>query len=296
VRQVLRFDLTHGGMVPSARRVALREALRTRARHTRRKMRLKRVPPQRRPNNIEKTYARALLGMLAEVRAIINDRIVARLPYLLGVPKSDDDGERADDIEVIGRVFSEVRLQVARVVTRMRARSVAERIGAATGEHTKAELSRQTSEVLGIDILQGEPWLAEMIEEFTGENVKLITSIPAQYLDQVEQLVGAAALSGTRPETLAKDIGERFGVAESRAILIARDQVSKFAGQTNRVRQQSLGITGYIWRSSGDERTRASHAANDGKSFQWSKPPRTGHPGQDYQCRCTAEPDFSGLL
>jgi hypothetical protein len=34
---------------------------------------------------------------------------------------------------------------------------------------------------------------------------------------------------------------------------------------------------------------RASHAANNGRIFAWDNPPETGHPGEDYGCRCTAE-------
>jgi hypothetical protein len=46
----------------------------------------------------------------------------------------------------------------------------------------------------------------------------------------------------------------------------------------------------YIWRTRGDGRVRASHAANDGKVFDRNNPPPTGNPGQDYGCRCWAEP------
>jgi GNAT superfamily N-acetyltransferase len=46
----------------------------------------------------------------------------------------------------------------------------------------------------------------------------------------------------------------------------------------------------YVWLTSGDERVRASHAANDGKIFDWDDPPPTGHPGADYGCRCVAVP------
>lgn len=35
---------------------------------------------------------------------------------------------------------------------------------------------------------------------------------------------------------------------------------------------------------------RSTHAANTGKIFAWDNPPETGHPGEDYNCRCTAEP------
>lgn len=48
--------------------------------------------------------------------------------------------------------------------------------------------------------------------------------------------------------------------------------------------------THYVWRTSGDNKVRSSHAANNGKIFAWDNPPETGHPGEDYGCRCTAEP------
>lgn len=47
--------------------------------------------------------------------------------------------------------------------------------------------------------------------------------------------------------------------------------------------------THYIWRTQGDDKVRSSHAVNNGKIFAWDNPPQTGHPGEDYNCRCTAE-------
>jgi len=46
----------------------------------------------------------------------------------------------------------------------------------------------------------------------------------------------------------------------------------------------------YIWRTAGDEKVRPSHAANEGRIFAWGNPPSTGHPGDEVNCRCTAEP------
>tara|TARA_B100001248_G_scaffold201654_1_gene155893 strand:- start:346 stop:621 length:276 start_codon:yes stop_codon:yes gene_type:complete len=46
----------------------------------------------------------------------------------------------------------------------------------------------------------------------------------------------------------------------------------------------------YIWRTSGDDKVRTSHAMREGKVFSWDNPPEGGHPGEDYGCRCTAEP------
>jgi SPP1 gp7 family putative phage head morphogenesis protein len=52
--------------------------------------------------------------------------------------------------------------------------------------------------------------------------------------------------------------------------------------------------THYIWRTQGDNKTRPSHAANNGKTFSWDNPPETGHPGESYGCRCWAEPTAEG--
>ena len=65
-----------------------------------------------------------------------------------------------------------------------------------------------------------------------------------------------------------------------------------FHGKLTEVEQRKEGYTHYIWRSLDDEKVRPDHAANDGKIFSWNNPPPTGHPGEDYNCRCYAEPAF----
>ena len=53
---------------------------------------------------------------------------------------------------------------------------------------------------------------------------------------------------------------------------------------------QEHPTTHYIWRTRGDNKVRAAHAANNGRIFSWDNPPITGHPGEDYGCRCWAQP------
>lgn len=57
---------------------------------------------------------------------------------------------------------------------------------------------------------------------------------------------------------------------------------------------QEHPTTQYIWRTRGDGKVRAAHAANNGRIFSWENPPATGHPGEDFNCRCTAEPYVRG--
>ncbi len=63
-----------------------------------------------------------------------------------------------------------------------------------------------------------------------------------------------------------------------------------FNGKLSEMEQRELGYTLYIWRTMDDEKVRPSHAANDGIVFAWDIPPPTGHPGEEYGCRCWAEP------
>ncbi len=53
---------------------------------------------------------------------------------------------------------------------------------------------------------------------------------------------------------------------------------------------EALQLEEYIWRSQDDARVRTAHAQYDDQVFSWSDPPEGGHPGQGWNCRCTAEP------
>lgn len=67
--------------------------------------------------------------------------------------------------------------------------------------------------------------------------------------------------------------------------------LSRYTERLNGLLQaEALQIDQYIWRSQDDARVRAAHAAYDDQVFWWSDPPEGGHPGQAWNCRCTAEP------
>lgn len=55
---------------------------------------------------------------------------------------------------------------------------------------------------------------------------------------------------------------------------------------------EGLQLESYVWRSRDDARVRSTHAEYDDQTFSWSDPPSGGHPGQGWNCRCTAEPDI----
>jgi SPP1 gp7 family putative phage head morphogenesis protein len=56
--------------------------------------------------------------------------------------------------------------------------------------------------------------------------------------------------------------------------------------------KQERPTTHYIWRTRRDGKVRSAHAEREGQIFSWGDQPEGGHPGEGYNCRCTAEPYF----
>lgn len=163
-------------------------------------------------------------------------------------------------------------------------------------QHNKAEWQRLVRSQYGVAPTKENPDKYEaLMQNWARNNSLLIKDIPAKTSRQIADRISSALINGTEPKQTTKEVfdimSERTDVSDSRAILIARDQTAKLNGQFTRERQEDLGVEGYIWRTVGDERVRDTHEENDGEFFSWDNPPgETGHPGEDVQCRCWAEP------
>lgn len=175
-------------------------------------------------------------------------------------------------------------------------------------KETRWALNDSLRKALGIDtsVIFDNPIVAEGLKVATMEASSLIRSIPGQYLGQVAQAVADNFTGKELPEgrSLMQQIQHLGGVSQRRAKMIARDQTSKVTGSINQIRQQSIGIEEYIWRTSRDQRVvgnpagtyptgnrkHEDHYHREGKRFRWDSPPEDGHPGQAILCRCHAEP------
>lgn len=126
----------------------------------------------------------------------------------------------------------------------------------------------------------------------------LETSTWAQKLrDETLEMYTANTLRAMTLGNSVESILEQLdGMEEKRknhARFTARNQLASFNSIITKTRAQKLGVKKAVWVTSGDERTRPSHQARDGKEFDLSKglySSRDGKhllPGTDYQCRCT---------
>lgn len=254
-------------------------------------------------------YTLELEKLLRFAKSKVDARIVPLLPKLVDHYKrerkdADDDGSAGPgdyfawfqgDLTSLADQLESVRLQVTQEYTKDEIKRLAMLTGTSVAEWNARQMNGQLKGIAEIDLFGSEPWLGREMGAFVQSNVDLITSLPDQYLDQVGQMVATSVRSGLRVEEIAKNLYDRFDVSESRARLIARDQIGKFNGQLTELRQKDVGVKGYIWRGVGDSRERPTHLANNNRRFTWDDPPATGHPGDDIQCRCWAEPDLSGV-
>jgi len=268
---------------------AIIEQQRNRAKSKGRALRLKRVPRFRSIKGLQRSYLRDLKPLLSLMREVVAQNVVPLLAPIIQQlqnlrPRADS--VRLDDFaDDIDRAMKEARIQFARKYTPEEIAILIKKHANRIEQFSAEEIDRVFGAVLGIDIARVEPWMATEIKSFVNENVSLIKSIPEQFFDRVEQTVIREVKAGSLTGEIADEIQHIYGVSESRAALIARDQTSKFNGSLNHLRQANVGIKKYIWRTSRDERVRESHAEKEGETFSWDDPPAdTGHPGDDINC------------
>lgn len=262
------------------------------------KRRRRRIPRQRQPNAERLAYATALLGMLARARELLQLHFLPRLKEWIGAAGYVHDAIKSypDEItETLDRVSEQIFAEFTNERIRRTALTIAQRVNAAQGKELNRQLAAAVGHDLSINVF-ADPRMQARLEAFAAGNVQLVKNVPQRFLDEVGTRVVQGLRTGRRAEDLEQEIQDRFGLAESRARLIARDQVGKLYGELNKARQQDLGVEKFTWRTVGDERVRDEHEALDGKVFAWDDPPDEGIPGEPINCRCTAEPDVQGLI
>lgn len=179
------------------------------------------------------------------------------------------------------------------------ARQAAESIA---GEFVRTQVSVNSRgrRSFGIDVFSNSQQARDYLEAATFQNAMLITSIPAQYLEQVQNIVMTNMRAGMRPSYIEKALSQQFGVTSRRAKMIARDQSAKVQGELNKRKQTAAGFEYFRWVDSHDQRVRHRHreiadkVTDYGKGvYRWDDLPlgdkgESIQPGSDYQCRCVA--------
>jgi hypothetical protein len=184
-------------------------------------------------------------------------------------------------------------------------------------DFNEGQFEKGAKTVLGVEFPVGEDWWPDARDIWASQNYDNLSDLMRKYIGQVRDLTEKAVTSGLSVNTLSKQIQELDSkFTKGHANFIARDQIGKLNGEITQRRMESVGLTMYVWETSGDERVRGdpggkypnakpSHYLMDEALCRWSDstvysqdggktwiPRPSGavllHPGQDYQCRCTA--------
>lgn len=256
-----------------------------------------RKPKMRRPippKALERKYRKKLQPYLNAMHALVQSHLLPRLPGIMAQVKQlrgDAVLHHDGPLEDAATIFDIMRARLEQAWGDQELEEIARELGTDVVSYATEQLRAQLGDALGeTPFLSVTPGMDLAAKGFVKDNVRLIQTISDRYFGEIETLVNDAVRSGRATDSLSNEIEDRYEVSESRADLIARDQISKLNGDIAEAQQTDLGITQYVWRTSLDERVRESHAILEGETFDWDDPPEPGHPGEDFSCRCTAEP------
>jgi SPP1 gp7 family putative phage head morphogenesis protein len=240
--------------------------------------------------SVQLRYLRTLRTLIKHCRDVVDARLLHLLRWRFDPhPQLHARAVRKDAVEdTVRGALASLRSQLELGLDTGPFQDLLEKYG---GDVSAAQ-SDELSAVLGIPIEDLGPIglktdVRATVDDWVGENVSLIKSIPAEYLDDVEGIVSEAYASGARYEDIAAELAERYGIAEGRAELIATDQINKLTATMNAERQKALGIDEFWWRV-----VKGCDVCDefDNKKFGWDDPPLGGPGLAHIRCECYADP------
>lgn len=263
------------------------------------------------PAATERQYRAYLRELVRLCRRLISDKL---LPAFVAA-SAEQRGLVRQDASWFGWVEAAIsRISLALQDRLAAGDRVTAKVADATSAAAKKPWQRIAEAQTGVDLFKSEPWLDPLLESWAAANAQLIQSIPQRYLEQVAQTAQTMVRQGRSLKQFKEYLVREYGLADSRAKLIARTEVAKLNGQISKARQEALGIPEYTWLTAADERVRASHRALQGKICRWDDPsvyrndgetkwrPRSGiggyigDPGEDFQCRCVSVARVEAVL
>lgn len=260
------------------------------------------IKPMKYPHTHDAAYRRILLRLSNELKLSLKRNLAPIVPDMVAEVTSHMEHPSGTMIRYdawqddLRRIFANIAKEMVTPTNKAIRDMLA--LGPRINGYNKEEWTKLVRSQYGVNPTSEDPKRFDHLMKIWAENnARLIKDIPHKTMDQIKNTTIETLRSGRNVEDMTNEIydimAERTDVTDSRARLIARDQVSKLNGALTQQRQRDIGVDSYIWRTVGDERVRDTHESVDGETFSWDSPPSEtddNHPGEDYQCRCFAEP------
>ena len=271
----------------------------------------KQAPIMTYPKVIEKKYQAELINFVNVIAKEIDMRLIESLRQIDNQRQIelnlDSWVDSVDDIMESLKVWGMAKASEMLAVVTLKASQI--------GDWNTKQFKQSIKTVVGVDPISKNQGYQTLIQSWSKENSRLITSIQSNLLDDVAGVTQRGMSAGKSINDISKEIKDRYGVTKSRARTIARTETAKLNSNLTKVRNQELGIKTYFWMTANDgERVRPSHRELHNLLCSWADDTicsrdegRTwikrksigafvGAPGQDINCRCTSRSNVASLL
>ena len=254
------------------------------------------VKPTQIPRNVEREFHAQIRAYNARFKEVIREVLFPIIVNMSKITRDTNDGIGEDvnrAIEMLKQQFNFIAI----------AEGIASKMVNRTAKVNGIKTKNTVKNAIGVDltnIIESEN-LIEFVELQTIQNAELIKSVPQDAIEDIRRITLNGLSQGLRAEEITKQIsgnlkGTTFSKMNNRIKTIARTEVAKLNSQITNKRLTNLGIQRAKWDATNDSRTRACHAARDGKEYDIAKglysscDGLTIQPGQEINCRCVAIP------
>lgn len=256
------------------------------------------------PEALEREYQRDIERVAKQCRKAVNELVMPEASTLVEMAnryRPDSIGSETDEGTWVDRLNTLLNSVLSMTVGSSAFRAFTggqsegvdvRRFAQRVKDFNLRQVRRITRARYGEAYNRAEPWLDDLMRAWELENLKLIRSIPEQYVDNLQGTIIRAINEGQNVTQLKETIRATYDQPLNRAELIAQDQIGSLNANLTEYRQKSVGIKEYDWRIVDDGRERPEHRRRAGKTFSWQSPPSGGHPGSEIRCRCWAEPKW----
>lgn len=136
-----------------------------------------------------------------------------------------------------------------------------------------------------------------LVREYSENYNKNIKGMRNKTLRRLRGEIEDAWKRGLRQKDIVDKITDRYAQNRKQAEFWARQELNLITSKYHQIKYQKAGSDGYYWKTvvgSVISPVRPYHKVLNGRYFDWSSPPvidkygNTGHPKEDYRCRCMA--------
>jgi hypothetical protein len=239
-----------------------------------------------RPITTTKAQARALARIYAPIMQVwadgVRDRILPTYARSLATFTGDSPADLEIEIEAVDEEAVRATFDF-RAFFREWAEQLAlwhvNRIGQQLTYATNVDLTTQLGGAQGT------------IDDLLARNVSLVRDVSDQARGRIADIVFRGLQARTPIRDVARELNDALDLGRARSVRIASDQTVKLSAALDRVRQEQLGFTEFVWQHSGKLHYRPEHKERDGKVFSWeSDVALTDPPGQAPFCFPSDQP------